>query len=89
MVKLWQAPQKLSPARLEGACSPTAGVRSVPLTEPTALYAWSLIWRSDDQHPRLEALLQRFDETGCQRRWLEYDPDRDWLPPAPAAPSAS
>ena len=41
-----------------------AGVRSVPLTGPTPLYAWSLVWRSQDQHPQLGALLQCFAETG-------------------------
>ncbi len=57
-----------------------AGVRSVPLTGPTPLYAWSLVWRSQDQHPMLGALLHRFAETGSKLRWLEYDPRRDWLP---------
>jgi DNA-binding transcriptional LysR family regulator len=56
------------------------GVRCVPITDPTPLYAWSLIWRSQDQHPQLGTLLQRFAEMGHQRRWLEYDPARDWLP---------
>jgi hypothetical protein len=44
------------------------------------LYAWSLVWRSQDQHPMLGALLQRFAQTGSRLRWLEYDPGRDWLP---------
>jgi DNA-binding transcriptional LysR family regulator len=56
------------------------GIRCVPLTDPTPLYAWSLIWPSQDQHPLLGTLLERFAETGRQRRWLEYDPARDWLP---------
>ncbi|HET7018588.1 MAG TPA: LysR family transcriptional regulator [Streptosporangiaceae bacterium] len=75
--------QRFSLLPAELPLPPAAGVCSVPLTEPTALYAWSLIWRSDDQHPHLGALLQRFAEIGQQRRWLEYDPARDWLP-APA-----
>ena len=57
-----------------------AGVRSVPLVGPTPLYAWSLIWCGQDQHPLLSTLLRRFAEMGHQRRWLEYDPARDWLP---------
>ncbi len=56
------------------------GIRSVPLTAPTPLYAWSLVWRSQDQHPMLGALLLRFAEAGSRLRWLEYDPGRDWLP---------
>ena len=57
-----------------------AGVRSVPLAGPTPLYAWSLIWLSQDRHPLLRTLLRRFAETGLRRRWLEYDAARDWLP---------
>jgi len=57
-----------------------AGVRSVPLASPTPLYAWSLIWLSQDRHPLLRTLLRGFAETGLRRRWLEYDAARDWLP---------
>ena len=57
-----------------------AGVRAVPLNDPTPLYAWSLIWLSQDRHPLLRTLLRRFAETGLRRRWLEYDAARDWLP---------
>ena len=57
-----------------------AGVRPVPLTSPTPLYAWSLIWHSQHQHPLLSTLLQRFARIGQERRWLEYDPACDWLP---------
>jgi hypothetical protein len=39
-----------------------------------------LIWRSQDQHPMLGVLLQRFAEIGSRPRWLEYGPARDWLP---------
>lgn len=56
------------------------GVCSVPLAGPTPLYAWSLIWRRQDQHPALGALLRQFAETGRRLRWLDYDPGRDWLP---------
>jgi hypothetical protein len=55
-------------------------VRAVPLIEPTPLYAWSLLWRSHEQHPLLAPLLRGFAETGRRRRWLEYDPASDWLP---------
>jgi hypothetical protein len=57
-----------------------AGVCSVPLTGPTPLYAWSLIWLGQDRHPLLRTLLRRFAEAGLRRRWLEYDAARDWLP---------
>ncbi|MFJ9460571.1 LysR family transcriptional regulator [Kitasatospora sp. NPDC101447] len=59
------------------------GVRTVPLADPTPLYAWSLLWREDastDPHPRLDALLRAFTTAAARGRWLEYDPARDWLP---------
>lgn len=55
-------------------------IRSIPLVSPTPLYAWSLLWHSQDQHPLLGAMLQRFAEIGRRLRWLSYDPGRDWLP---------
>jgi hypothetical protein len=43
------------------------------------LYAWSLLWRRQDQHPLLATLLDRFAETGRRSRWLSYQPGEDWL----------
>ncbi|MGW2948927.1 LysR family transcriptional regulator [Streptomyces eurythermus] len=57
-----------------------AGLRCVPLVEPTPLYAWSLAWRESCRHPLLGTLLRGFAEAGRARRWLEYAPGRDWLP---------
>jgi DNA-binding transcriptional LysR family regulator len=57
-----------------------AGVRQVPVAGPVPLYAWSLIWRGQDDHPLLRALLERAVALGRQRRWLDHDPARDWLP---------
>jgi DNA-binding transcriptional LysR family regulator len=56
------------------------GLRSIPLTAPTPLYAWSLAWRESHPHLLLDLLLRGFTETGRARRWLAYRPDRDWLP---------
>ncbi|WP_405498419.1 hypothetical protein [Streptomyces sp. NBC_00096] len=56
------------------------GIRSVPLVDPTPLYAWSLLWRGEGGHPRLDALVGAFAEESARSRWLEYDPSRDWLP---------
>ena len=55
-----------------------SGVRVLPLVDPTPLYGWSVIWRDDT--PALAALLRAFAEVGARSRWLEYDPNRDWLP---------
>ncbi|MEV0414237.1 LysR family transcriptional regulator [Streptomyces sp. NPDC050448] len=57
-----------------------AGLRSIPLVEPTPLYAWSLAWRESYRHPLLDTLLRGFTEAGRTRRWLDYTPQRDWLP---------
>ncbi|MFI9155281.1 LysR family transcriptional regulator [Streptomyces sp. NPDC053367] len=61
------------------------GLRSVPLVEPTPLYAWSLLWRGEGGHPNLDALLDACAAQAGRGRWLEYDPARDWLPEPAAA----
>ncbi|MER7480066.1 LysR family transcriptional regulator [Streptomyces sp. NPDC126510] len=60
------------------------GLRSVPLVEPTPLYAWSLLWRTGSGHPGLDALTTALAAQAGPSRWLEYDPARDWLPEPPA-----
>ncbi|MFF7587187.1 LysR family transcriptional regulator [Kitasatospora purpeofusca] len=77
----------LLPAEL--TLDPGAGLRAVPLTEPTPLYAWSLVWHRERPHPGLPFLLEAFTGAGAARRWLEYRPERDWLPEADAAQVAA
>ncbi|MFC7974460.1 LysR family transcriptional regulator [Streptomyces cinereoruber] len=62
------------------------GLRSVPLVDPTPLYAWSLLWRTGDGHPGLDRLTAACAAEARRSRWLEYDPARDWLPEPPTAP---
>ncbi|MFD0415601.1 LysR family transcriptional regulator [Streptomyces sp. NPDC127108] len=65
------------------------GLRSVPLVDPTPLYAWSLLWRTGNAHPGLDRLAAACAGEAGRSRWLEYDPARDWLPEQPAhAPGA-
>ncbi|AUG76326.1 LysR family transcriptional regulator [Kitasatospora sp. MMS16-BH015] len=85
------------PYRAEArAGRPTVVVR--PLVEPTPLYAWSLIWRTAEPagsgpaglrgptgQRETAALVAGFAAAGRERRWLEYRPDRDWLPAADLA----
>ncbi|MEU6389648.1 LysR family transcriptional regulator [Streptomyces sp. NPDC046939] len=59
------------------------GIRTVPLVDPTPLYAWSLLWRADDTHPGLDRLMTACATQAAQSRWLEYDPAHDWLPEPP------
>ncbi|MEU3688464.1 LysR family transcriptional regulator [Streptomyces narbonensis] len=60
------------------------GLRSVPLVDPTPLYAWSLLWRTGSGHPGLSGLTAACAAEAGRSRWLEYDPARDWLPEPPA-----
>lgn len=69
----------LLPADLE------ARVETVQLADPVPLYAWSLIWREDGQHPQLPRLLEVFAAAGRASRWLEFQPGLDWLPAADRA----
>ncbi|TYB46324.1 LysR family transcriptional regulator [Actinomadura chibensis] len=61
------------------------GLRSIPLVDPTPLYAWSLAWRESVPPPGLDAVLRASAEAGRARRWLDYRPGRDWLPDADRA----
>ena len=65
-----------------------AGVAAIPIVDPTPLYAWSLIWRRDDHHPRLAELLESFAAAGRASRWLEFRPGADWLPDPDLAEAA-
>jgi len=56
------------------------GLRSVPLVEPVPLYAWSLVWRLEAPQELIDPVLTAFAAEAGRSRWLEYDPQRDWLP---------
>ncbi|WKU43487.1 LysR family transcriptional regulator [Streptomyces sp. VNUA116] len=60
------------------------GLRSVPLVDPTPLYAWSLVWRTGNDHPGLNILTAACATAAARSRWLEYNPAHDWLPEPPA-----
>ncbi|KPC61640.1 LysR family transcriptional regulator [Streptomyces chattanoogensis] len=59
------------------------GLRSVPLVDPTPLYAWSLLWRTGNGHPGLHSLTAACATEAGHSRWLEYNPAHDWLPEPP------
>ncbi|WP_374985886.1 LysR family transcriptional regulator [Streptomyces fradiae] len=70
-----------APAAPAPAPAPGTGLRVIPLVDPTPLYAWSLVWCGGPEGtPASRALLDAFRRTGRDRRWLEYRPERDWLP---------
>ncbi|SPE47662.1 HTH-type transcriptional regulator GltC [Streptomyces netropsis] len=67
----------------------TPGLRSVPLVDPTPLYAWSLLWRTGNVHPGLNHLTAACAAEAGRSRWLEYDPAHDWLPEPPRPPGST
>ncbi|MGX8904782.1 LysR family transcriptional regulator [Streptomyces netropsis] len=82
-------PQRFSLLPADVPLPEIPGLRSVPLIDPTPLYAWSLLWRTGNVHPGLNRLTASCAAAAGQSRWLEYNPARDWLPEPPQAPGPS
>jgi DNA-binding transcriptional LysR family regulator len=61
-----------------------AGVVVRPLTEPVALYPWTMAYRPELRHPGLAALHASIDELAARERWHERPPGA-WLPEADTA----
>ncbi|MEU1816967.1 LysR family transcriptional regulator [Streptomyces roseifaciens] len=78
-----QAPDRFSLLPADVPLPEVPGLRSVPLVDPTPLYAWSLLWRNGNEHPGLDGLVAACAEEAGRSRWLEYDPVHDWLPEPP------
>ncbi|MCI3935506.1 LysR family transcriptional regulator [Streptomyces sp. AN091965] len=83
LAEVAQEPRRFSLVPADVPLPKVPGLRSVPLIEPTPLYAWSLLWRTGDGHPGLDGLATACAEEAKRSRWLEYDPTRDWLPEPP------
>jgi len=79
-----EEPQRFSLLPADVPLPDISGLRSIPLVNPTPLYAWSLLWRTGNGHPGLNSLTAACAAQAGQSRWLEYDPARDWLPEPPA-----
>ncbi|MGK5731971.1 LysR family transcriptional regulator [Streptomyces sp. URMC 124] len=79
-------PQRFSLLPADVPLPELPGLRAVPLVGPTPLYAWSLLWRTGDEHPGLSTLTAACAAEAARSRWLEYDPARDWLPEPPTPP---
>ncbi|NBE50960.1 LysR family transcriptional regulator [Streptomyces boluensis] len=80
LAEVAQDPHRFSLLPADVPLPPVPGLRSVPLVDPTPLYAWSLLWRTGDTHPGLDGLTAACAAEAGPGRWLEYDPARDWLP---------
>jgi DNA-binding transcriptional LysR family regulator len=85
LAEVAQEPRRFSLLPADVPLPEVPGVRSVPLVDPTPLYAWSLLWRTGNGHPGLNDLAAACAEEAGRSRWLEYDPTRDWLPEPPTS----
>ncbi len=89
LTEVAQDPRRFSLLPADVPLPEVPGLRSVPLVDPTPLYAWSLLWRAGDGRPGLNGLASACAEEAGRSRWLEYDPARDWLPEPPASGAGS
>ncbi|MFI6966868.1 LysR family transcriptional regulator [Streptomyces sp. NPDC050255] len=85
LAEVAQEPRRFSLLPADVPLPEIPGLRSVPLVDPTPLYAWSLLRRTDNGHPGLNDLAAACAEEAGRSRWLEYDPAHDWLPEPPAS----
>lgn len=85
LAEVAQEPRRFSLLPADVPLPEIPGLRSVPLVDPTPLYAWSLLRRTDNGHPGLNHLAAACAEEAARSRWLEYDPARDWLPEPPTS----
>ncbi|MFD3699682.1 LysR family transcriptional regulator [Streptomyces sp. NPDC058646] len=85
LTEVAQGPRRFSLLPADVPLPEVPGLRSVPLVDPTPLYAWSLLWRTGNGRPGLNSLAAACAEEAGRSRWLEYDPTRDWLPEPPAS----
>ncbi|MFE9856535.1 LysR family transcriptional regulator [Streptomyces sp. NPDC005780] len=85
LAEVAQEPRRFSLLPADVPLPEVPGLRSVPLVDPTPLYAWSLLRRTGNGHPGLNDLAAACAEEAGRSRWLEYDPARDWLPEPPAS----
>jgi len=51
-----------------------------PLVAPVALFPWTMMWRTDLDHPGLRALHEAAAELAEAENWLTTTPDDAWLP---------
>jgi DNA-binding transcriptional LysR family regulator len=83
LAELAEEPRRFSLVPADVPLPEVPGLRSVPLIDPTPLYAWSLLWRTGNGHPGLNRLTTACAEEAGRSRWLEYNPAHDWLPEPP------
>jgi DNA-binding transcriptional LysR family regulator len=62
---------------LERPLAPSVVVR--PLTDPVALYPWTMVYDRELRHPGLDALHASIDELALREHWQELPPGA-WIP---------
>ncbi|MDP5313789.1 LysR family transcriptional regulator [Streptomyces poriferorum] len=77
LAEVAQEPRRFSLLPADVPRPEVPGLRSVPLVDPTPLYAWSLLRRTGNGHPGLHDLAAACAEEAGRSRWLEYDPAHD------------
>ncbi len=60
---------------------PREGVVVRPLVDPVPVYPWSIVWRANRHHPRVDQCLALVRESVEERQWL-LPPERSWWAPA-------
>jgi DNA-binding transcriptional LysR family regulator len=68
----------------EWPLSSTEGIAIVAV-RPLPRFLWWVACRKDARHPQLGRFLGLLRETARREGWLDFDPDRDWLPDADRA----
>jgi DNA-binding transcriptional LysR family regulator len=77
-------PTRVALFGIEWPLSSSDGIRIVEL-RPIPRFLWWVAWCKDARHPQLGRLLGLLAEEGQREGWLDFDPDRDWLPDADRA----
>ncbi|MET9859525.1 LysR family transcriptional regulator [Streptomyces smyrnaeus] len=85
LAEVMEEPRRFSLVPADVPLPEVPGLCSVPLVDPTPLYAWSLLWCTGNGHPGLDSLTAACAGEAGRRRWLEYDPASDWLPEPPTS----
>lgn len=70
LAEVTEEPRRFSLVPADVPLPQVPGLRSVPLVDPTPLYAWSLLWRSGNGHLGLNGLAAACAEEAGRSRWL-------------------
>jgi DNA-binding transcriptional LysR family regulator len=72
-------PERVALIGTEWPLPPNDGIRIVAV-KPIPRFLWWTVHHKDARHPQLARFLGLIAELRRRERWVEFDPDRDWLP---------